>query len=102
VIVAIGLNLQAWLPIYMGMANANKVALITGGNKGLGYEMAKQLAQQGVTVVLSARDQAKGEAAAENLRREGLDVRFLKLDVTNKRDYAEATAFLEKNFGKLD
>ena len=86
----------------MGMANAKTVALITGGNKGLGHEMAKQLAQQGVTVVLAARDQTKGEAAVESLRQEGLDVRFLKLDVTNKRDYAAATAFLEKNFGKLD
>jgi NAD(P)-dependent dehydrogenase (short-subunit alcohol dehydrogenase family) len=84
------------------MANANKVALVTGGNKGLGYEMAKQLAQRGVTVVLAARDHAKGEAAAEKLREAGLDVRFLKLDVTNKRDYAGVAAFLEKNFGKLD
>jgi NAD(P)-dependent dehydrogenase (short-subunit alcohol dehydrogenase family) len=84
------------------MANAKKVALITGGNKGLGYEMAKQLAQQGVAVILAARDRAKGEAAVENLRQQGLDVRFLKLDVTNKKDYAEVTAFLEKNFGKLD
>ncbi len=84
------------------MANAKKVALITGGNKGLGYEMAKQLAQQGVTVVVAARDQAKGEAAAEKLRHEGLDVRSLKLDVTDQSGYADAIAFLEKNFGKLD
>jgi NAD(P)-dependent dehydrogenase (short-subunit alcohol dehydrogenase family) len=84
------------------MANAKKVALITGANKGLGYEMARQLAQAGVTVVLAARDQAKGEAAAKELKKDGLDVQFLKLDVTNKKDYAEAVAFLEKNFGKLD
>ncbi len=84
------------------MANAKKVALITGANKGLGYEMARQLAQSGVTVVLAARDRAKGEVAAEKLKNEGLDVRFIKLDVTNKKDYAEAVAFLEKNFGKLD
>jgi NAD(P)-dependent dehydrogenase (short-subunit alcohol dehydrogenase family) len=64
--------------------------------------MAKQLAQSGVTVVLAARDQAKGEPAAEKLKAEGLDVRFLKLDVTNKNDHADAAAFLEKNFGKLD
>ena len=84
------------------MANTKKVALITGANKGLGYEMAKQLAQSGVIVVLAARDRAKGEAAVEKLKKEGLDVQFLKLDVTNKKDYAEAAAFLEKNFGKLD
>jgi NAD(P)-dependent dehydrogenase (short-subunit alcohol dehydrogenase family) len=84
------------------MANVKKVALITGANKGLGFEMAKQLAETGVTVVLAARDQAKGEAAAEKLAKEGLDVRFLKLDVTDKKDYANAVAFLDKNFGKLD
>jgi NAD(P)-dependent dehydrogenase (short-subunit alcohol dehydrogenase family) len=84
------------------MANTKKVALITGANKGLGYEMARQLAQAGVTVVLAARDQAKGEAAAEKLKEEGFDVHFLKLDVTNRNDYAQAAAFLEKNFGKLD
>lgn len=96
------LNPLPRLPIYIAMANTNKVALITGANKGLGYEMARQLAQKGITVVLAARDQAKGEAAAEKLRQTGLDVRFLKLDVTNKRDYTETTAFLGKNFGKLD
>jgi NAD(P)-dependent dehydrogenase (short-subunit alcohol dehydrogenase family) len=84
------------------VANAKKVALITGANKGLGYEMARQLAQAGVTVVLAARDQAKGQAAADKLKHEGLDVQFLKLDVTDKNDYAAAAAFLEKNFGKLD
>jgi NAD(P)-dependent dehydrogenase (short-subunit alcohol dehydrogenase family) len=84
------------------MANAKKVALITGANKGLGYEMAKQLAKTGVTVVLAARDQAKGEAAAGKLKAEGLDVQFLKLDVTNKDDRTAAAAYLEKNFGKLD
>jgi NAD(P)-dependent dehydrogenase (short-subunit alcohol dehydrogenase family) len=84
------------------MANAKKVALITGANKGLGYEMARQLAQDGVTVVVAARDRAKGEAAVEKLKKEGLDVRFLKLDVTDKSDFTKAAAFLEKNFGKLD
>jgi len=84
------------------MANEKKVALITGANKGLGYEMAKQLAESGVTVVLAARDAAKGEAAAAKLKSEGLDVRALKLDVTNKKDQEDAAAFLEKNFGKLD
>lgn len=84
------------------MTDVKKVALITGANKGLGYEMARQLAQTGITVVLAARDQAKGEAAAQKLKDEGLDARFLKLDVTNKKDYAEAAAFLERNFGKLD
>ena len=84
------------------MAGEKKVALITGSNKGLGFEMARQLAEAGVTVVLAARDTQKGEAAAELLRNEGADVRFLKLDVTNREDHEAAAAYLEKDFGKLD
>lgn len=84
------------------MANQKKVALVTGANKGLGLEMARQLAQKGVTVVLAARDSQKGEAAAETLRGEGLDALFLKLDVTKKEDYAPAVKFLDEKFGHLD
>jgi NAD(P)-dependent dehydrogenase (short-subunit alcohol dehydrogenase family) len=84
------------------MANEKKIALITGANKGLGFEMARQLGQTGITVVLAARDPGKGEAATAKLRGEGLDARFLKLEVTNKDDHAAAAAFLDKNFGRLD
>jgi NAD(P)-dependent dehydrogenase (short-subunit alcohol dehydrogenase family) len=84
------------------MANAKNIALITGANTGLGFEMARQLGQAGVTVVLAARDPQKGEAAAAKLRGEGLDIHFLKLDVTNKEDRSAAAAFLAEKFGRLD
>jgi NAD(P)-dependent dehydrogenase (short-subunit alcohol dehydrogenase family) len=84
------------------MAESKKNALITGANKGLGLEMARQLGQAGVTVVLGARDPQKGEAAAAKLRAEGLDARFLKLDVTRKEDHTAAATFLDTEFGKLD
>jgi NAD(P)-dependent dehydrogenase (short-subunit alcohol dehydrogenase family) len=84
------------------MANEKKIALITGANKGLGFEMAKQLGQAGVTVVLGARDPQKGEAAAATLRSEGLDAHFLKLDVNSAADRAAAAAFLANKFGRLD
>lgn len=84
------------------MANQKKVALITGANKGLGLEMARQLGHAGVTVVLAARDSKKGEAAAEALRKEGIDAQFLKLDVTNREDHAAAAKSLEQKFGRLD
>jgi NAD(P)-dependent dehydrogenase (short-subunit alcohol dehydrogenase family) len=84
------------------MAQTKKVALITGANKGLGYEMAKQLAQAGVKVVVAARDTAKGEAAVEKLKHESVDVEFLKLDVTDKEDFPKAAEFIESKFGKLD
>jgi NAD(P)-dependent dehydrogenase (short-subunit alcohol dehydrogenase family) len=64
--------------------------------------MARQLGNAGVKVLLAARDPQKGEAAAAKLRGEGLDVQFLKLDVTDKRDRAAASAFLEENVGRLD
>jgi len=84
------------------MANTRKIALITGANKGLGFEMARQLGQAGVTVVLAARDPQKGEAAAGKLRGEGFDAHFLKLDVTDNNDRAAAVAFLAEKFGRLD
>ena len=84
------------------MANSKKIALVTGANKGLGFEMARQLGRAGVTVLLAARDPQKGEAAAAKLRGEGLDAHSLKLDVTDKRDRAAAAAFLETNYGRLD
>lgn len=85
------------------MANTKKVALITGANKGLGLEMARQLGRSGVTVVLAARDPQKGEAAAAQLRNEkGIDARFLKLDVTDNEDHRAAAVYFEKEFGRLD
>jgi len=84
------------------MTNAGKVALITGANRGLGLEMARQLGQAGVTVIVAARDPGRGEAAAETLRSEGLDAQCLKLDVTDRQDHAAAAGFLEQNFGRLD
>lgn len=82
--------------------STNKVALITGANKGLGFEIARQLGQQGITVVLSARDEAKGKAAADLLKAEGIDAHNVKLEVNNADDIAALPAFFEKNFGRLD
>ena len=80
----------------------NEVALITGANKGLGFEIARQLGQQGVTVVLGARDDAKAKAAADKLEAEGVDAHAVKLDVTNESDVEALAAFFESKFGRLD
>ena len=82
--------------------NTQKVALITGANRGIGFETAKQLAQQGVTVVLAARQLAAAEQAAATLRAEGFDAHALQLDVTNAEERAAAAAFFSERFGKLD
>jgi len=84
------------------MENGKKIALITGANKGLGLEMARQLGKAGITVIVGARDPQKGQAAAEWLRQEGIDAQFLKLDVTDRQDHTAAAAFLEQKFGRLD
>jgi NAD(P)-dependent dehydrogenase (short-subunit alcohol dehydrogenase family) len=83
-------------------AGTKKVALITGANKGLGLEMARQLGKQGIVVLLGARDLAKGEAAAAALKKEGIDARAVKLDVDHPADYAAVAKGIEKDFGVLD
>jgi NAD(P)-dependent dehydrogenase (short-subunit alcohol dehydrogenase family) len=84
------------------MAEAKKVALITGANKGIGLETGRQLGKLGYAVLLGARDVPKGEAAAKVLRAEGIDARAVKLDVTKPEDIAAAVRLVESKFGKLD
>jgi NAD(P)-dependent dehydrogenase (short-subunit alcohol dehydrogenase family) len=79
-----------------------KIALITGANKGIGLETARQLGKLGITVLIGARNQAKGEAAAQLLRNEGLDVRAIQLDVVNEADREAAARSIETEFGRLD
>jgi NAD(P)-dependent dehydrogenase (short-subunit alcohol dehydrogenase family) len=83
-------------------AKTKKVALITGANKGIGLETARQLGALGVTVIVAARDLAKGEAAAAGLKKQGIDARALKLDVTSEADRKAAAKYFEKEFGRLD
>lgn len=79
-----------------------KVALVTGANKGIGREIARQLGQQGMTALIGARDKQRGEEAAQQLRQEGLDARFVHLDTTNPAIIEAAAQYVEREFGKLD
>jgi NAD(P)-dependent dehydrogenase (short-subunit alcohol dehydrogenase family) len=81
---------------------AGKVALVTGANKGIGLETAKQLGELGITVLVGARDLAKGEQAVEVLRGLGVDAWAIKLDVNDPADRAAAAGRIEREFGKLD
>ena len=81
---------------------AKKVALISGANKGIGFETARQLGELGITVLVGARDLAKGEKAAEQLRTEGIDARAVPLDIVNTAHIAAVASLIEKDFGKLD
>jgi NAD(P)-dependent dehydrogenase (short-subunit alcohol dehydrogenase family) len=67
----------------MSQSATGKIAVVTGANRGMGFETCRQLAQQGARVVLTARDPSTGEAAAHELRDQGQDVRFHQLDVAD-------------------
>ena len=84
------------------MNNSNKIALITGANKGLGFETARQLGEKGFTVLLGARDAVRGEEAAQTLRGEGLDAHFVLLGPTDAASIQNAVREVETRFGVLD
>jgi NAD(P)-dependent dehydrogenase (short-subunit alcohol dehydrogenase family) len=80
-----------------------KVVLITGANKGIGFEVARQLGRAGFTVLLGARNVWRGEEAAGRLRGEGLDVRFVAADLNRASESAGALAKqIGEEFGHLD
>src|SRR5580698_6211093 len=80
----------------------NKIALVTGANKGIGFEVARQLAGSGCTVLLGARNRALGEEAAAALKQEGRDVRYLAIDLDDLATIATSAQNIEKDFGRLD
>ncbi|EES11175.1 hypothetical protein BDA96_06G174400 [Sorghum bicolor] len=87
----------------MAAAIGTRVAVVTGGNKGIGLEVCRQLASNGITVVLTARDEKRGAAAVEELKDAGLsDVIFHQLEVTDAQSIARLAGFLKARFGKLD
>jgi len=82
--------------------NTKKIALITGANKGIGFETARQLGRQGIIVLIGARDLAKGEGAAEKLRQEKIDAHALALDVSDQESVRKAAKQVERDYGRLD
>jgi len=84
------------------MDSSQRIALVTGANKGIGKEIARQLAKQGVFVLVGARDQKRGEAAEAELRSQGLPVQYLAVDITDQASVDQAAAQVSKQYGKLD
>ena len=79
-----------------------KIALVTGANKGIGFETAKQLAERNIKVLLGARNEAEGKKAEDVLRKLSLDVTFVKLDISNSVDIQNIKSYIESNYGVLD
>jgi NAD(P)-dependent dehydrogenase (short-subunit alcohol dehydrogenase family) len=81
---------------------AKQIALVTGANKGIGLEVARQLAASGCIVLLGARNESLGKEAAAKLVAEALDIRFVRIDVTDLSTINAAAECISRDFGRLD
>jgi len=86
----------------MSENNSQRIALVTGANKGIGFEIARQLARRGDTVLLGARNEVRGREAEAKLKAEGFDVHFVHLDVEDVQTHQTAAKFVAEKFDKLD
>ncbi|WP_322104083.1 SDR family oxidoreductase [Paraburkholderia sp. J41] len=84
------------------MANSNRVALVTGANKGIGLAIARRLAQAGVHVIVGARDERRGHTAAEQLIAQGLSAQSVHLDLDDWKSITDAAATIDAEHGALD
>jgi NAD(P)-dependent dehydrogenase (short-subunit alcohol dehydrogenase family) len=79
-----------------------KLALVTGANRGIGFEISRQLAKKGIDVLLASRDPKKGEAAATKLAKEGLTVTAVTLDVSSEESITALAQSIADRYGRLD
>lgn len=84
------------------MPDDNRIALVTGGNKGIGLEIARQLARAGVRVIIGAREESRARAALDDLAVGGLAAQSVLLDLDNDRSIAEAAEQIRAEHDKLD
>ncbi len=84
------------------MSQSKKVALVTGANRGIGLETARELGKQGFLVILGVRDPQKGESALADLRREKIEAELVAYDATRPETDEQVRAYIEKKHGHLD
>src|ERR1700730_1799749 len=84
------------------MPHTSKIALITGANRGIGFEIARQLGAQGMIVLVGARDRGRGDEAARRLQSDGIEASALHIDVTDQVTINAAASFIDETYGKLD
>lgn len=84
------------------MPDRQRIAVVTGANRGIGFEICRQLARRGLTVVLTSRSETKGRAAVRTLRDAGIEVDFHPLDVTSAASIEALAGTLLQRHGRLD
>ena len=84
------------------MKKESRIIIVTGANRGIGFETVRQLATAGAQIVLTARKPEAGAAAVDKLAKQGLTVQFHPLDVTQDESLAALAAFVAGKFGRLD
>ena len=84
------------------MSYSNKIALITGANKGIGFEIATKLGRKGIKIYIGARSAARGEAAAQKIRNEGIAAQFILVNLNNCDSIYSAAESIKLNDGHLD
>jgi NAD(P)-dependent dehydrogenase (short-subunit alcohol dehydrogenase family) len=82
--------------------STQKIALITGANRGIGLETARQLGKQGIKVLIGSRSEEKGLEAESTLKNKGIDAEFIKFDVDDPKTHESAAKFIDATYGKLD
>lgn len=88
--------------VSVNMTQSQKIALVTGATRGIGFETCRQLAQAGVLVLLAGRSLASATKAADQLKSQGLSVEAVALDVTNAAQIANIASDIQQRFGHLD
>ncbi|WP_263849994.1 SDR family NAD(P)-dependent oxidoreductase [Secundilactobacillus paracollinoides] len=84
------------------MTTAQPLTLITGANRGMGFEIAKELGAKGQRILLGARNAEKGTQAVEQLKQSGIDATLIPLDVTDKQSVQAAADRIATDYGSLD
>jgi len=79
-----------------------KIALITGGTRGIGFETAKKIGSLGYKVILAAQNQNSGYKAVQELRQQGIEALYVSMDVSNRKSVTRAFKFIEKNFPHIN
>lgn len=84
------------------MTQQHRITLVTGANKGIGLEVARQLGKAGHSILLGARDAGRGQAAVATLRSEGVQARFVSIDLSSSESIKAAAADIERQEGRID